>query len=124
MKSATTSDRLKQIMELRGLKQADIIALVEPFCKEWGVRLGKNDLSQYVSGKVTPKQDKLAILGMALGVSEPWLMGFDVSMERTVQPTDDTTDGLAAEAFELINLLPKDKLPVVINVIKGLLKDE
>ena len=56
-------------------------------------KANKNDLSHYVSGKVEPGQDKLSILGLALGVSEAWLMGFDVSMERNVTPTAETGDG-------------------------------
>lgn len=44
--------------------------------------MNKSDISQYVSGKVEPSQDKLVVLGMALDVTESWLMGFDVPAER------------------------------------------
>lgn len=83
MKKFTTSDRLKSIMNSRNLKQVDILNLAKPFCEKYGVRLGKNDLSQYVHGKAEPRQEKLTVLGMALGVSEAWLMGFDVPESRT-----------------------------------------
>lgn len=82
MKKITTSDRLKSIMNSRNLKQVDILNLAKPFCEKYGVRLGKNDLSQYVHGKAEPRQEKLTVLGMALGVSEAWLMGFDVPESR------------------------------------------
>ena len=82
MKRHTTAQRLRQIMEARQLRQVDILALAEPFCKKYGVKLGKNALSQYVSGKVEPGQEKLTILGIALGVSAAWLTGYDVPMER------------------------------------------
>ena len=85
----TTSDRLKQLMEMRNLRQADILEMIEPYCQKYGVRIPRNALSQYVTGKVIPKQDKLTILGMALNVSEIWLMGYDVPMEY---PTYDMTD--------------------------------
>lgn len=78
----TTSDRLKQLMEMRKLRQADILEMIEPYCKKYGINIPRNALSQYVTGKVVPKQDKLTILGMALNVSEIWLMGYDVPMER------------------------------------------
>ena len=78
MKKLTTSDRLKQIMSEKGLRQVDILEACKPYCKRYGVQLHKNDLSQYVSGKVEPRQDKLSILGMALNVNEVWLMGYDV----------------------------------------------
>ena len=74
----TTSDRLKQIMNERGLKQVDILEACKPYCEKYGVKLAKNDLSQYISGKVQPGQDKLTILGHALKVNEVWLMGYNV----------------------------------------------
>lgn len=82
MKELTTADRLKQIMLERGLKQVDILEACKPYCERYGVQLKKNDLSQYVSGKVEPKQDKLSILGMALNVNEVWLMGYNVPAGR------------------------------------------
>ena len=82
MKSSSTSERLKQIMNERSLRQVDILEAAKPFCEKYGVKLAKNDLSQYVSGKVEPRQEKLTILGLALNVSETWLMGYDVPTER------------------------------------------
>ena len=82
MKELTTADRLKQIMSERGLKQVDILEACKPYCERYGIQLKKNDLSQYVSGKVEPKQDKLSILGMALNVNEVWLMGYNVPAGR------------------------------------------
>lgn len=78
----STADRLKQIMSERNLKQIDIVNMAKPYCNEYNVRLGRNDLSQYVSGKVEPGQHKLYILAKALNVNEAWLMGYDVPMER------------------------------------------
>lgn len=75
---ATTAERLKEIMTERGLRQADVLELVKPYCERYYVKLGKSDLSQFLKGKVTPGRSKLAVLGMALGVSEVWLMGLDV----------------------------------------------
>ena len=83
MKKYNTSYRLNQVMSERNLKQVDILKLAEPYCKEYGIKLNKNDLSQYVSGKVEPGQHKLFILGLALKINEAWLMGFDnVPMSR------------------------------------------
>jgi len=78
----STSERLKRIMAERHLKQADILRLVEPIAKKYGDHIGSNALSQYVSGKVEPKQNKLFILSKALGLNEAWLMGFDVDPDR------------------------------------------
>ena len=121
MKSVTTSQRLKQIMDAKGLRQVDILRAAEPFCIRYGVKLNKNDLSQYVSGKVEPGQDKLTILGLALGVSEAWLMGYDVSMERSVTPTATSSDGRTKEYIELFELLTAEQQALIIHAIKGLL---
>lgn len=85
MREFSTAYRLKQLMDERGLRQVDILKMCEPYCEKYDVKLGKNDLSQYVSGKVEPRQHKLSVLGMALNVSEAWLMGFDTPMERAPQ---------------------------------------
>ena len=77
-----TSDRLKKLMDERKLKQVDILNLSLPYCKKYNIKMNKSDISQYVSGKVEPSQEKLVVLGMALNVSEAWLMGFDVSPVR------------------------------------------
>ena len=98
MKKYTTSDRLRQIMNDRNLKQIDIINLAKPYCEKYGIKLGRNDLSQYVSGKVEPGQYKLYVLGQALNVNEAWLMGYEVPMERdfkAVVSREEAKQGLA-----------------------------
>ena len=82
MKRKNTSIRLKEIMKDRNLKQVDILKLAQPFSEEYHIKLNNSDVSQYLSGKSEPGQDKLFILGMALDVNESWLMGFDVPKER------------------------------------------
>ncbi len=78
MSKITTSERLKEIMAKRNLKQVDILRACEPYCQKYNIKLGRNDLSQYISGKVQPGQDKLTILAKALNVNEVWLMGYEV----------------------------------------------
>lgn len=82
MEKFCTADRLKYLMKTRNLRQIDILNMSLPFCTKYDVKMNKSDISQYVSGKVEPSQEKLVILGMALNVAESWLMGFDVPMER------------------------------------------
>lgn len=81
-----TSTRLKQIMQERKLRQVDVLELTIPLCRKYDVKMNKSDISQYVSGKVEPNQDKLFVLSLALNVSEGWLMGFDVSKARASSP--------------------------------------
>lgn len=89
MKVATTSERLKQILSERHIRQIDIIEAAKPYSEKYNVKLNKNDLSQYVSGKTEPGQSKLSILGMALNVNEAWLMGYDVPIERKNEETSE-----------------------------------
>lgn len=110
-------------MEARNLRQVDILELAKPYCKKYGVTLEKNALSQYVSGKVEPGQEKLTILGLALGISEAWLMGYDVHMERTVMPTS-TGDGNTSEYIELFKLLSAEQQALIIHAIKGILSNK
>jgi len=124
VKKKSTSDRLKQIMKARNLRQVDILEAAEPYCKKYGVKLEKNALSQYVSGKVEPGQEKLTILGMALGISEAWLMGYEVPMERHVTPTVDTDDGRTSKIIELAGLLSADQKDLIIHVITGILSKQ
>jgi len=109
MKSSNTSQRLKQIMNEQNLRQIDILNLCSPFCEKFDIKLGKNDLSQYVNGKVEPGQDKLTVLGMALGVSEAWLMGYDIPRDRV---------------FEGSDLLTAKNPPATVSDSEGLTDDE
>lgn len=114
----TTADRLSEIMALQGLKQVDILKKAEYFCQKYGCKLNKNDLSQYVSGKVVPGQNKLFILASALNVSEAWLMGFDVPMERkTPSPSSDLSE--LYEKYPNIKPIKKVKIPMLGNIACG-----
>lgn len=122
MKQHTTAERLKQLMDTRGLKQADIVRAVEPYCERYNVKLGKSILSQYVSGKTEPGQEKLTILGLALNVSEAWLMGYDVPMDRKTAPaTTIESDGRLGRIHELAAQLSPEEQDYIICQIKWLL---
>lgn len=99
-----TAGRLREIMTERGLRQRDIVALAVPFCRQYHIALSKADVSLYVNGKVEPNQGKLFILGRALGVSEAWLMGFDVKKEREL---DTGIDAISLREDVLIQEISK-----------------
>ena len=119
MKS-TTAARLKQIMDDRNLKQVDILNLVKPYSDRFMVKMNKSDLSQYLSGKTTPGQFKLSLLALALNVSEGWLMGLDVPMERATEVPTGWTDG-QEELIRLFNQLNDEQKKLVLDLIKNLL---
>lgn len=118
----TTADRLKEIMATRKLRQVDILNMCQPFCQKYDVKLQKNDLSQYISGKYTPSQTKLTILGLALNVSESWLMGYDVPMGRYTKTSSADLTEDEAELVELYRSVPDDKKVLCLQMIKTALQ--
>ena len=65
----TFAERLGHAMGLRGLRQADLVRRAASH----GGHLGKSQVSQYVSGKVTPRADVCGLLADVLGVDRDWL---------------------------------------------------
>lgn len=116
MKKVTTSDRLKQIMKEKGLRQVDILERAKPFCKKYNTKLTKSDLSQYVSGQVAPGQEKLTILGLALDVNEAWLLGYDIPSERKQAHSEMSTDLLQ---FDNIFPIETKKFPLLGEIACG-----
>ena len=63
--------RLREAMERQGLKQAGVIQAAS----QLGAKLGKSQMSQYVSGKTVPRRDVVALLARVLDVDAAWLSG-------------------------------------------------
>lgn len=70
---ATIAQRIKEGLAARGMKQADLV---------YKTGIGKSSISTYISGDYEPKQRNIYKIANALNVSEAWLMGYDVPMER------------------------------------------
>ena len=60
--------RIKQMMQIRDITQADLARIT-------GIRA--SSISDYLSGKYQPKQNKIALIADALSVNPGWLMGYD-----------------------------------------------
>ena len=121
MKKVTTAERLREIMEERNLKQVDVLNLSLPLCAKWDVKMNKSDISQYVSGKVEPSQEKLVVLGHALNVTEAWLMGLDVPKERK------DTAFHAEKDFDLLykySMLNERDKKIILNMIDSMLANK
>lgn len=65
-------ERLNEAIRIRNINQAEL-------CQK--TKIGKSAMSQYVSGKFTPKQKRTYLIAKALNVSVAWLMGADVPMD-------------------------------------------
>ena len=92
MTRATFAARLRQTMDERGLKQADLVRIAQ----EHDCKLGKSQLSQYLSEKTTPRPDMMSFLAQVLEVDEEWLAHGDghdeyvapyADSQQPVQPT-------------------------------------
>lgn len=97
----TIANRLKQALEMRNMKQADLVNMTG---------IGKSSISTYLSGDYEPKQKNLYRLAKALDVNESWLMGYDVPMERQ-QPVQSTAASLVDTVSNLLPLPKTRKVP-------------
>lgn len=120
-KVATIADRLNEALRIRGKKQIDLVQ---------GTGVNKSTISRYLRGEREPKQTALLKLARVLNVSEAWLLGFDVAMERT--PEQKKNDDLVKivgmlrknpDLFEVFNLLTQlptedyDRVKVIITAL-------
>lgn len=85
----TFRERLVKGMEIRGISSAELARKAN---------LSKAQISQYTRGVYEAKQNALGALAIALDVSEAWLMGFDVPMERATKE-EKTEDEILAFAL-------------------------
>ena len=115
-----TARRLKEALERKGLTQQDLADLS-------GVN--KASISQYVNGSHAPGNISSYKMAQVLGVSAPYLMGFD----STPMPLSDEycpasaslvskirQDKELTEALTIYFSLPKDKKKYVTDLIKML----
>lgn len=121
---AKLKDRLQEALSARKMKASEL-------SDRTGVPKGA--LSYYLAGKSHPKADRTHILAKALDVSEAWLMGFDVDMERT--PEQKKNDRLSelivrmrrdATLFNIVDMLsrvPPEQLDNLSGLISGLVKE-
>lgn len=122
----TTAKRLNTALKLRGMKPVDL---------HERTGIGKSSISQYMSGLVNPKQDRIYLMAVALNVNELWLMGHDVPMERhsfELQPlskaeqslikkyraiTEDHRDAIDHQLDYFFDLDTKSKLDAGLNAL-------
>ena len=124
MKKENTSIRLKQLMSECGLRQVDILKKAQPYCKKYNINLGRNDISQYISGKVEPSQQKLSLLAESLNVNEVWLMGYDVPKDPSYLHVNYDNIDSVSKYFNIVVSTNKKKLnDNMIGMIAHILKD-
>lgn len=73
-KVSTISERLQIAMDKRKIKQIDLARVAD---------VNQGALSRYLKGSYEPKSATIYKLALALDVSDMWLEGCDVPMERS-----------------------------------------
>lgn len=124
MERSSTSERLKQLMSERNLRQVDILEKSKPFQKQLGVKMGRSALSQYVTGKSKPDDKKLYLLSKTLDVSEAWLMGYDVDIKRVPDEERGTTQNEHPEILTIYNQLEDPNKEKVLDYATVLLNEQ
>ena len=113
-KNATTAERLQKIMLEKNMKQADL-------ARATGISRGA--ISNYVLGRYEPKSDIIQLLANALNCSEMWLWGYDVPMEKSLNPFDDTENPYELEVRDVFDTLDLDSQIYIASWIKEFAKN-
>ena len=100
MKDTIIKERLREALQNKNMRQADLVA-------QTGI--DKSQISSYLSGKYKPKQENLTLLAEALGVSEYWLLGIDETEERGAEK-ESTEKRLQAYAKRIYSERELEKL--------------
>lgn len=110
------SERLKEKMKERSLRQIDLLKAAE----KSGIKLGKSHISQYVSGKTVPRDNIITFLAEVLDTDPEWLKGnnsSDTADTAHVISEKNTTGGTKMKTFgkssKLENVLYDVRGPVV-----------
>lgn len=106
MKIELFANRLKQALHNRNITQQQL-------SEKTGIP--KSAMSQYLSGKFEPKQDRLELMANALEVSEEWLRGFDVPM------TASNNSSLDEQFSKILSTLCDEDKEWLLDVIKSVI---
>lgn len=77
-KVATFAQRLRDGLDIRQMNQTELAKRSQ---------ISKSSISRYIKGDWEGKQGAVYALAKALGVTEAWLMGYDVPMEAEEAPS-------------------------------------
>lgn len=88
---ATSTERINQIMKEKKLRQIDVLNLAKPFQQKYNIKFSKSHLSQYVNGKSNPDNKKIFLLSKVFGITEAWLLGYNVPRYERIENTGPQT---------------------------------
>ena len=120
MENTTFANRLNEAMEQCGLKQVDLIRAAEAA----GVKLGKSQVSQYVSGKAVPRKNIAAFLAETLGVKMEWLYGASNVLAKQNNLTEQNDYGVPKGETKMREFKKSTKLDNVLYDVRGPVVEE
>lgn len=110
---ASCGRRISKALTLRDMKQSELCKLA---------KVPKSSLSLYLSGAYEPKQDRIYAMAKALNVSEAWLMGYDVPMEKeNNSPEEPKLSEGEKMLLDLFRQVPEDQQQLVLGMIRAAL---
>jgi transcriptional regulator with XRE-family HTH domain len=114
------SVRIRKALSIRNMTQTELCAKA---------KISKSSLSEWLSGKHEPKQDKTYILAQALNVDPVWLWGYDVPMEKQAQPeqkkiplTEESLNEGEKLLLQLFRQIPEDRQPEALDLLRVALR--
>lgn len=120
---AELKDRLREALNDAGMKPIELSERTN---------IPKSMISYYLSGKTKPKADRIFIISTTLGVTEAWLMGYDVPKARTLEQKKNDQlaklivrmrqDPAFYNVVEKLDQVPADQLEHLGGLVAGLLK--
>ena len=107
----TCGKRIEIALSIRNMKQCDLCKLAH---------IPKSSLSLYLRGAYEPKQDRIYSMAQVLSVSEVWLMGYDVPMEkeRSANPIEQPITKSEQLLLDLFRQIPESKQELVLQMIQ------
>jgi transcriptional regulator with XRE-family HTH domain len=111
---ASCGKRISKALAIREMRQSELCKLAN---------VPKSSLSLYLSGAYEPKQDRIYAMAKALNVSEAWLMGYDVPMERVDYTSPEEPELSEGEKMllDLFRQVPEDQQQLVLGMIRAAL---
>ena len=114
------AERFKEAMNKQGMKQVDLLRIAE----QQGIKLGKSQISQYVSGKSVPRKNIGQFLAGVLQVDCKWLYGME-SEEKNESSMKELKQNILAEREKDMREFKKSsKLDNVLYDVRGPVVDE
>lgn len=108
---SVVGERIRQAMREQGMTQNSLARVAQ---------LSQSGLSSIINGTVSPKEETVRAIAVALGVSPSYLMGDDTALtagERTDR------HGARQEGHRILEELPEDVYAVVLAMLRGLSRE-